>query len=48
MFAFAQSDDQVEALADRMATRFQDVAGLESDSYVGKINVRGAHRVAEE
>ena len=48
VFAFAQSDDQVEALADRMATRFQDVAGLESDSYVGKINVRGAHRVAEE
>jgi homoserine kinase len=48
VFAFARSEDQVEALAERMAAQFKDVAGLESDSYVGKVNVRGAYRVAEE
>lgn len=48
VFAFARSDDQAQDLADRMATRFRDAAGLESDSYVGKVNMRGARRVTEE
>ena len=48
VFAFARSDEQAEDLADRMATRFRDAAGLESDSYVGKVNMRGACRVTEE
>ena len=48
VFAFARSDDQAKDLADRMATRFRDAAGFESDSYVGKVNMRGARRVTEE
>ena len=48
VFAFARSDDQAQDLADRMATRFRDAAGFESDSYVGKVNMRGARRVTEE
>ena len=48
VFAFASSDDQAAHLAARMAARFREVAGLDSDTYVGKVNIRGARRVEED
>ena len=48
VFAFASSDDQAVDLATCMAARFREVAGLESDTYVGRVNTRGAHRVDED
>ena len=48
VFAFASSDDQAAGLAACMAARFREVAGLESDTYVGRVNTRGARRVAED
>jgi homoserine kinase len=48
VFAFASSDDQAADLAGRMAERFREVAGLDSDRYVGRVNMRGAHRVDDE
>ena len=48
VFAFASSDGQAAGLAECMATRFQEVAGLDSDVYVGKVNTRGARRVSED
>ena len=48
VFAFASSDDQAAGLAAFMAARFREVAGLESDTYVGRVNTRGARRVAED
>ena len=48
VFAFAESHSQAEDLAGHIAVRFQEVAGLESDSYTGKVNMRGACRVSEE
>ena len=48
VFAFASSDDQAAGLAACMAARFQEVAGLDSDTYVGRVNTRGARRVEEE
>ena len=48
VFAFASSDDQAAHLAARMAARFREVAGLDSDTYVGKVNTRGARRVEDD
>ena len=48
VFAFASSDDQATHLGARMAARFQEVAGLASDTYVGRVNVRGASRVEKD
>ena len=45
VFAFASSDDQAAGLAVCMAARFREVAGLQSDTYVGRVNTRGARRV---
>ena len=45
VFAFASSDDQVAGLAACMAVRFREVTGLESDTYVGRVNTRGARRL---
>ena len=47
VFAFASSDDQATDLAGRMAVRFREVAGLDSDSYAGQVNQRGARLVEE-
>jgi len=47
MFAFASSDDQASDLAALMAARFREIVGLDSDTYVGKVNTRGAHRVEQ-
>ena len=44
VFAFASSDDQAAGLAVCMAARFREVAGLQSDTYVGRVNTRGARR----
>jgi homoserine kinase len=48
VFAFAASDDQAAELASRMAARFHEVAGLDSDTYVGKVNMGGARRVERD
>ena len=48
VFAFASSDDQAADLAARIRARFQEVADLDSDAYVGSVNTRGARRVEEE
>ena len=48
VFAFASADDQAADLVALMAARFQEVADLDSDTYVGRVNTRGARRVAEE
>ena len=48
VFAFASSDDQAADLATRMAARFKEVADLDSDTYVGRVNARGARRVEDE
>ena len=48
VFAFASSDDQAADLAACMAVRFREVAGLESETYVGRVNTRGARRVEED
>jgi len=48
VFAFASSDDQAAGLAACMAARFHEVTGLESDTYVGRVNSRGARRVDED
>ena len=47
VFAFAASRDHAAHLAAIMAARFREVAGLDSDTYVGKVNTRGAYRVDE-
>ena len=47
VFAFASSDDQAAGLAACMVARFREVAGLESDIYVGRVNTHGARRVEE-
>ena len=47
VFAFAATDDHAADLAGRMAARFSEVAGLDSDTYSGKINARGARKVEE-
>jgi len=44
VFAFAASDDHASSLAACMAARFRDVAGLDTDTYVGRVNRRGARR----
>ena len=44
VFAFASSDDHAADLAGCMAARFQEVADLDSDIYVGSVNTRGACR----
>ena len=46
VFAFASSDDQAARLAAAMAARFREAAGLDSDTYVGPVNTKGARRVA--
>ena len=48
LFAFASSDDHAVDLAARMAARFQEGADLDSDTYVGRVNTRGARRVEED
>ena len=48
VFAFASSDDQAEYLAARLAARFREVAGLDSDTYVGRVNTHGARRVEQD
>ena len=48
VFAFASSDDHAAHLAARMSARFREVAGLDSDVYVGRVNTRGARRVGED
>ena len=45
VFAFASSDEQATDLVGRMATTFQTVAGLDSDTYAGQVNTSGARRV---
>ena len=45
VFAFASSDNQAAHVAACMAARFREVAGLDSDVYVGPVNTRGARRV---
>ena len=45
VFAFASSEEQAASLAARMATRFREVADLDSDIYVGRVTIRGARRV---
>ena len=45
VFAFASSDEQATDLAGRIATTFQTVAGLDSDTYAGQVNTSGARRV---
>jgi len=47
VFAFTLSDDQAVDVAACMAARFREVAGLDSDSYVGRVNPRGARRVED-
>ena len=48
VFAFASSDDQAASLAACMAARFREGAGLDSDTYVGTVNARGARCVDAE
>ncbi len=48
VFAFAATDDHAADLAGRMADRFSEVAGLDSDTYSGKVNARGARKVEED
>ncbi len=45
VFAFAASDDHAAELAGCLSKQFSAVAGLDSDTYVGRINLRGACRV---
>ena len=48
VFAFASSDEQAGGLAACMAARFLEVAGLDSDTYVGRVNTLGARRVEQD